>query len=222
MMSRTAKDAFYKIAGPFMLVAGKAYETFKSPASNNKDIVKVHLGPGQKNYMEGWINVDANIFSGKADVWADLRNALPFKDESVDIFYSHHVIEHLPDLPFHFAEMYRCLKKGGKIRVGGPNGDSAIKKFYENDLAWFTDFPDKRTSIGGKFENFVFVRQEHLTILTASYLNEIATNVGFKDFHVRLPIKETGFPEFIDNQVTSKEWEKDFSCPETLLIEAIK
>jgi predicted SAM-dependent methyltransferase len=222
MMSRTAKDAFYKLAGPFMYVSGKAYELFKSPASNNADAIKVHLGPGQKNYMEGWINVDANIFSGKADVWADLRNPLPFKDESVDIFYSHHVIEHLPDLPFHFAEMYRCLKKGGKIRVGGPNGDSAIKKFMENDLAWFTDFPDKRTSIGGKFENFVFVRQEHLTILTSSYLNEIATNVGFSDFHVRLPIRETGFPEYIDEQVTSKEWEKDFETPETLLIEAVK
>ena len=59
-------------------------------------------------------------------MWADLNNKLPFHDNSVDAFYSHHMIEHLPDIQFHLREVYRCLKPEGVYRVGGPNGDSAI------------------------------------------------------------------------------------------------
>ena len=41
-------------------------------------IIKVHLGPGQRNYIPGWLNVDANLFTAKIDVWADFRFRLPF------------------------------------------------------------------------------------------------------------------------------------------------
>jgi hypothetical protein len=30
--------------------------------------------------MNGWISVDANFLAAKIDIWADLRNKLPFKD----------------------------------------------------------------------------------------------------------------------------------------------
>jgi len=219
MLSRSGKALFYSIAGPVMTINGSLYRLFRAPSRGTR---KVQLGPGQKNYLDGWINVDANMFTAKCDVWADIRNKLPFKNDTIDILYSHHVIEHLPDLYFHFQEMYRCLKKGGKIRVGGPNGDSAIKKFVDNDLAWFSDFPDKRESIGGRFENFIFCRQEHLTILTFSFLKEIAESVGFQDIKLCKPVIETNFPELIDEQVLSKEWESSYDFPHTIIIEATK
>lgn len=219
MLSRKVKAAFYSLAGPLMYVNGRRYRFFNAP---DKGLVKVHLGPGQSNYLDGWINVDANMFTGKCDIWADLRNALPFKNDTVDIFYSHHVIEHLPDLPFHFKDMFRCLKKGGKIRIGGPNGDSAILKFVEGDKTWFNDYPDNRQSIGGRFENFVFCRQEHLTILTRSFLQELLEAAGFTSIRFCLPVKETNFSDFIDDQVLAKEWETTYEAPHTLLVEAIK
>jgi predicted SAM-dependent methyltransferase len=222
MISRELKAMFYRLMGPIMKVNGKLYKNFKSPQSNNNNVIKIHLGPGQKSYLDGWINVDANFISAKLDVWADLRNALPFKDNSVDIFYSHHVIEHLPDLDFHFSEVFRCLKPNGKIRIAGPNGDAAMKKFIEKDHAWFPDFPDPRNSIGGRFENFIFARQEHLTILTFSHLKEILESKGFKDLNQVLPKRETRFPQYIDEYLLSYEWEDDFDCPHTLIIEAEK
>jgi len=205
-----------------MKLSGKMYKVLKAPAIHNSNIVLVHLGPGQKNYLDSWINVDANLLTAKVDVWADLRNPLPFKDNSVDIFYSHHVIEHLPDLQRHFDELYRCLKTSGKIRIGGPNGDMAIDRFVANDNVWFGDFPDKRNSIGGRFENFIFCRQEHLTILTFSFIEELLTKSGFAKIKKRLPVKETGFPEYINQQVLTKEYENDFDFPHTLIIEAEK
>ena len=143
--------------------------------------MKVHLGPGQGNYLPGWINLDANRFTARVDVWANLLDPLPFRDVTVDVFYSHDVIEHLPDafLPTHFRDMHRALKPGGVIRVGGPNIDNAIRKFVEGDAAWFWNFPDDRKSLGGKFANFVLCRGEHLTVLTFSYLDELLTDAGF-------------------------------------------
>jgi predicted SAM-dependent methyltransferase len=193
MLSRKSKELFYQVIGPLMKLNGSIYKAFRSPKSENTDVIKVHLGPGQKNYLHGWLNLDANIFSGKADVWVDLRNSLPFRDNSIDVFYSHHVIEHLPDLRFHLKELNRCLKKGGKIRIGGPNGDSAIKKYLAGDHDWFLKFPDERKSIGGKLENFIFCRQEHLTILTFSYLEELLQEAGFTNIKQCLPTKETNF-----------------------------
>jgi predicted SAM-dependent methyltransferase len=222
MISRKLKAAFYGIAGPLMSFNGLIYKSFRAPVLGNTKTVRVQLGPGQQNYFNGWINVDANLFTAKIDVWADLRNQLPFKKNSVDIFYSHHVVEHLPDLKGHIENMYYCLKPGGKIRIGGPNGDSAINRFLANDTTWFGDFPDKRISIGGRFENFIFCRQEHLTILTFSYVEELLRGAGFVKINKRLPVKDTGFPELIDQQVLSKEWEDNFDMPHTLIIEAEK
>ena len=206
---------------PVLKANGRLYRYTRAPRSGP---VRAHLGPGQDHYLAGWINVDANVLSAKADVWADLRNPLPFHDGTVDAFDSHHVIEHLPDamLPAHFREMYRCLKPGGVIRVGGPNGDNACRKFVEGDAAWFADFPDAHPSLGGKLVNFIFCRGEHLTLLTLSYLTEIATAAGFADVAACVPKTQTNYPRLFDEAVIGNEWEPTPEVPHTLLVEARK
>ncbi len=49
-------------------------------------------------------------------------------------------------------------------------------------------------SIGGRFENFIVCRQEHLTILSYSFLNELMSEAGFVNIRTCLPNKETNFP----------------------------
>jgi predicted SAM-dependent methyltransferase len=218
MLSRRAKATFYTVAGPLMSLNGLLYKQLRAPRTG---MVRAHLGPGQKGYLEGWINIDANIFTGKCDLWADLRNPLPFHDGTLDAVYSHHMVEHLPDVAAHIRDVHRCLKSGGKYRLAGPNGDMAIRKFIENDSEWFGDFPDKRASIGGRFENFIFCRQEHLTILTFSYLEELLTRSGFVQIQSCLPVRETGAPELFQDCL-GNEWESDFDRPHTLVVEATK
>ena len=222
MMSRQARAVFYLLMGVPMRLNGAFYRAFRAP---RKGVVKVHLGPGQKKYIDGWINVEANCITAKCDVWADLRNKLPFPDQSVDVFYSHHMIEHLPDslLPFHCAEMYRCLKPGGCIRIAGPSGDNAILKFIEGDNEWFGDWPDKRRSVGGRFANFLLCRNEHTSILTFSYLQEMAEDAGFVNIAQCRPQFETKHHEMIDSRVLETENEKPSrEFPDTLVIECEK
>ncbi|HTO67164.1 MAG TPA: methyltransferase domain-containing protein [Bradyrhizobium sp.] len=219
MMARRTKATFYVVAGPLMRLNAGRHRLFSMERGG---VIRAHLGPGKAKYLDGWVNVDANAFTARCDIWADLRNPLPFRDNAVDAFYSHHVIEHLPNLQLHFDELYRCLKPGGVFRIGGPNGDSAIQKFISGDAGWFSDYPDKRTSIGGRFENFIFCRQEHLTILTLSYLKELAGRSGFRDLAQRRPIEETGFPDVFDKIVLDTESETTPEFPHTLIVEGRK
>ncbi|MFL5245879.1 MAG: class I SAM-dependent methyltransferase [Gemmataceae bacterium] len=221
MISRSLKAIYYTLSAIPLRVNGIVYKAFRSPTNG---VVKVHLGPGQDHYLPGWINVDANFISAKIDVWANLMDPLPFRDNSVDVFYSHHVIEHLPDsfLPNHCRELYRCLKPGGCIRIGGPHAESAARKFLEGDLSWFPDFPDSRKSLGGRFANFILCRGEHLTILTYSYLHELLTDSGFVDVKQARPVNETFHPQWIDHTVLANENEDTPEVPHTLLVEADK
>jgi predicted SAM-dependent methyltransferase len=221
MLSRNAKAAYFAaLAGP-MRFSGWFYRNFLAP---RQGLVRVQFGPGQGRYFPGWKNVDANFLSAKIDVWADLRNKLPFRDNSVDAFYSHHVIEHLPDafLQSHFCEMFRCLKPDGIIRVGGPHGDWAARKLLENDSSWFSDFPVARQSVGGRYANFLMCKGEHLTILTVSYLTELCCTAGFVDIEPCQPVTQTFHPDLIDEGVLSKEDENTPATPHTLIVEARK
>lgn len=218
MIPRKLKAAYYGAMSPFMKLNGLAYRFFRAPRSGN---LLVHLGPGQRKYIEGMVNIDANAFSGKCDVWADLTHSLPFNDNTVDAIYSHHVVEHLPNIFNHFCEIRRCLKVGGVYRVAVPNADSAITKFLSNDLAWFGTFPDKRASVGGRLDNFILCRNEHLFILTRSFLVEIIESAGFSKVSRRTPVIDTGYPEFFDRCIETEE-ESDFDIPHTLVLELVK
>jgi hypothetical protein len=51
MLSRSAKETFYKLAGPFMRVNAILYKNFRSPKPEQQ--VKVHLGTGTKEVHAG-------------------------------------------------------------------------------------------------------------------------------------------------------------------------
>lgn len=218
MVPRIVKAAYYAILSPLMRLNSVRHRKFPYSLGMSR---RAHLGPGQKNYLAGWINVDANLISSRPDVWADLRYKLPFPDNSLDAVYSHHVIEHLPDLDAHFKEMFRCLRSGGVLRVGGPHGDNALVAMQQERLDWFGDWPRKRTSAGGRFENFIFCNGEHLTILTRSFLRELSEKAGFVDVAVVMP-RATKYSDFFDAAVLDSEPLADSELPHTLLIEARK
>lgn len=218
MVPRLVKKTYYVILSPLMRL--NAWRHRKRPSRLRKS-GRAHLGPGQKCYLPGWVNVDANLISSRPDIWADLRFKLPFPDNSLDAIYSHHMIEHLPDLDYHFREMYRCLKSGGVLRVGGPHGDNAMTAMRQGLFEWFGDWPTKRSSLGGRFDNFIFCKGEHLTILTKSFLEELCDQSGFVNISIAMP-KATSYPDVIDALVLESEWRGDDNFPKTLLIEALK
>ena len=219
VFKRSTKAAFLLLAGPLKALNGFRYRTFWDRGRRN---VRVQLGPGRRNYLRGWVNVDANAFTGRADIWADLRHRLPFPRESVSAFYSYHVVEHLPDPAFHFRELWRCLEPGGCFRVGGPNAHSGAMKYLEGDIGWFGTFPQHRRSIGGRFDDFLLCANQHWVILTPSFLQELAEDAGFRNLVFKAPGTESQYPMIFDQTVLRLEHESDPVSPHSIIIEGEK
>lgn len=152
------------------------------PLSRNKlSLLHLHLGCG-KQYLEGFINIDANIF-GRKDMWLDIRNGFPFKDNSVDSVYAHMLFEHFypAELIFILKESFRVLKKGGGLRICVPNLAAAISGYISGELSWVSEFPRSFESCGGKFYNFVFCDGQHRMCFDFDLLKEFLNRAGFQD-----------------------------------------
>jgi predicted SAM-dependent methyltransferase len=79
--------------------------------------VKLNIGAG-KTYLPGFINID---ISTKADLVLDIGTTpLPFEDNSVDLIFSYHTLEHVPNYLFALSEVHRVLKHGAIFLVGLP------------------------------------------------------------------------------------------------------
>jgi len=106
-------------------------EDFYKKRQGSKGAIKLHLGCGSK-YLDGWCNIDAHpprdtdthrgALSKTPDIWCDIKK-LPAANESVDVIYTAHVIEH-----FHrhsaielFTEFWRVLRPNGVIITEMPD-----------------------------------------------------------------------------------------------------
>jgi predicted SAM-dependent methyltransferase len=125
-------------------------------------MIQINVGCGT-NCLKGWINIDNSFnarlvkfpiikyllhrlgFISKELleipwerckdsllIW-DVRKALPFKDNSVDVIYSSHLIEHLRKDEVHFflLECNRIMKKKGLIRIVVPDLLIIAKKYLQ-------------------------------------------------------------------------------------------
>jgi predicted SAM-dependent methyltransferase len=100
--------------------------------------MKIHLGCGS-NYINGWINIDLD--SPLADIYADLRQPLQFKDASVDMIFNEHFIEHISreeGIAF-LKECRRVLKKGGVFRVSTPDLRWLVDQYVSGKLDEWSD-----------------------------------------------------------------------------------
>lgn len=84
---------------------------------------------------------------------------LPFADNSFDIVFYHHVIEHVSDPEKSLDELQRILVPGGLIYVGTPNRHRAVAYFgsagfdvtIADKIKW--NMLDYRARLKGKFRN---------------------------------------------------------------------
>jgi len=93
------------------------------------EVKKLHVGSGQF-HINNFLNTD--IF-GKIPL--DITKKMPFKDETFDLIYSSHVLEHitLEDFKFFMQESLRLLKRGGKQIIQMPSLEKMAKVLYQNN-----------------------------------------------------------------------------------------
>lgn len=97
----------------------------------NKNLKLVNIGCGH-TYHPDWINLD--LRSTKYVKKYNIKNALPFADNSVDVVYHSHVLEHLARNEAHnfIFECYRALKPNGIMRLAVPDLEQICREYLAN------------------------------------------------------------------------------------------
>lgn len=95
-----------------------------------KATVQLNLGCGTL-VLKGWINVD--LVGLPVDLAWDITRPLPFADESVDVIFHEHVLEHLDaHKGYEFlTECHRVLKKGAVMRIVMPDAKRYIESYCD-------------------------------------------------------------------------------------------
>jgi predicted SAM-dependent methyltransferase len=141
------------------------------------------------------VNIDINPFNRK-DIWLDVRLGLPFPNGSVDAIYCSHMLEHFfaPQAVNLLRECHRVLKPNGGIRLVTPHLGKAIAAYLSNDVGYFSDFPDTRRSIGGRFVNHMLCRDQHRLMFDFSFMEESLAAAGFDEIVEYAPLESRSFP----------------------------
>lgn len=120
-----------------------------------KYLLNLACGPNRK---EGWINIDP---TDGVDLQLDIRERLPFPDDSVEVICSEHFFEHLnypgfadsnafaglelsgyqSEVSVFLRESYRVLVPGGLFGVGVPDPEQALIAYANRDEQAFKFMP---------------------------------------------------------------------------------
>ena len=120
--------------------------------------VKLNIGCGNKN-DDGFIGID--IRECGQDLMWDVREGIPFPDESIDLIWSSHVIEHFNDAECEdlFREFYRILKPGGKTYHALPHVEDPTAYYFDHKTFWNEERVTSLTGVPG-LEVFKIIKNE--------------------------------------------------------------
>lgn len=95
-----------------------------------KKDISLEIGSGRKKGSNGWTTLD---LSTGCDIYWDLKEGLPFPDNSIRKLYSSHVFEHFSfsDAEMLFDECLRVLARGGDFSICVPNAKLFIDAYYK-------------------------------------------------------------------------------------------
>jgi hypothetical protein len=108
-------------------------------------MLRIDLGCG-KNKQTGFIGMDRYALP-EVDVVADMNAGLPFRDDSVDLLFASHSLEHVENLMGTIREVYRICKHGAQISIVAPYSEQKLNQanpyhkcvFNEHTPRFWTD-----------------------------------------------------------------------------------
>jgi predicted SAM-dependent methyltransferase len=138
--------------------------------SSEEKLKTLHIAPEQCfldifRKQENLEYITSDLESPIADVKADICD-LPFDDNSFDVVFCNHVLEHIIDDTKAMQELYRVLKKGGFGIFQIPQDLSREKTFEDDSI---TDRKE-RTKIFGQYD--------HVRVYGRDYFDKLRS-IGF-------------------------------------------
>ncbi len=157
----------------------------------------LNIGCGA-HYHPAWTNIDVAPATREVLPW-DVKKGLPFKDDSFDVVYHSHVLEHLSpqDATLFLKETARILKPAGVTRVVVPDLEQIVRLYLEkleaarndgrrasHEYEWMVlELIDQmtRSSPGGYMARCLRNADGELRYFIASRIGKEAANVWMND-----------------------------------------
>lgn len=142
--------------------------------SVNKKI-QLHLGCGER-YIPGFIHIDVRKFP-HVDHVASVDKLDMFEDNSVDLIYACHLLEHFKrnQIEDILKEWYRVLKPGGILRLATPDFEKLVEVYLKHK--------DLKLILGPLVGRQDYPENTHYIIFDFATLSEILKKVGFKKIY---------------------------------------
>lgn len=125
----------------------------------------------------------ADLYSPIADVKADITK-LPFENDSFDVIFCNHVLEHIKDDTKAMQELYRVMKPGGFGIFQIPQDVSRATTFEDDSI---TD-PKERAKIFGQYD--------HVRVYGLDYFDKLRS-IGFD-------VKEIEYSKTLPQELVDK------------------
>jgi len=156
---------------------------------------KVEIGPGNKRIDNSWVtlgpyeadNIDIVVRWG--------IDSLPFKDNSIDLIYASHVLEHIwwyRSLDA-LKEAYRVLKKDACLELHVPDFEKLVHCYLNKHCgdSWrkFNDDDDFMTWLNGRIFTYGGPGNIHRAVFDERYLKKLLSLAGFSSILNGAPIR---------------------------------
>jgi SAM-dependent methyltransferase len=159
---------------------------------------RLEIGPGPRR-LPGFETL--NVVGGRSvDYIADASKRLPFPDQTFDLIYASHIVEHIPwyQTADALREWVRILKSGGRLEIWTPDGLKIARAFveaeevesldYHNDGWWrFNESKDPCVWMAGRCFSYgdgtgaADHPNWHRALFSERHLRNLMTNAGLAD-----------------------------------------
>jgi len=131
----------------------------------------LHIGCGER-YIPGFIHIDVRKLP-HVDYVTSADKLDMFEDNSVDLIYNCHVLEHFKrnDVEKVLKEWYRVLKPGGILRTAVPDFQKLVEVYL--------NYEDLDLIIGPLYGRQDYSENFHYTVFDFSTLEALLRRVGF-------------------------------------------
>lgn len=166
-----------------------------------------HFGEAQATEISGF--VDSDIF-GKIPI--DVTKPLAIENDSVDVIFSSHLIEHLHQIEIQnfLEESLRVLVDGGSFVVATPSLQKVVKLLYGNKSKAKTEYfalhgqslLGRRPTPARILNCLCHINYGHKFVMDYETFDDLCKNAGFKTTTVLLPedIKDPGLKEYFQKK----------------------
>jgi SAM-dependent methyltransferase len=175
------RNLMRRMKGLIRRIIGKATLGFRRTLTrvNPEEATRLHLGCGNIR-IPGFCNVDI-LQTTAVDVVSDISKLENFSDNSIELIYACHVLEHFSheEAVRVLRRWFQVLKPGGVLRVSVPDIDRIVKIYTDNWAHFQTpgNSPWIGLLYGGQGDPYDF----HKTGFNFCWMKHLLDDIGFEN-----------------------------------------